>query len=211
MSDEAPRSPGCHVAAHPAGFTSAAELLFGVSQFGHYATAWHRRDGAEPGPAAGLAPMVLDLHALNFALWHHEDAARRPDAGDREVADRKRRIDRLNARRNAAIEHIDATLLDRLAPRLRPGAELHTETPGTIVDRLSVLTLRILHTSGAHADRLRVLDEQHADLCRALEALLIRLEHGEARYKVYRQYKTAEQHPGCHLIGEITLDGGDMS
>ena len=109
------------------------------------------------------------------------------------MARRKRRIDDLNARRNAAIEDIDVTLLDRV--NLNQSAPLYTETPGTIVDRLSVLALRIVHTNRTEQSsaRLAVLEEQYADLFGGLEQLLTRIQAGEVRFKLYRQFKSAAQ------------------
>jgi hypothetical protein len=137
---------------------------------------------------------------MNFGLWHHEDAVRRTGVGDHEVARRKRRIDELNARRSAAIEDIDATLLDRVS--LNPSAPLHTDTPGTIVDRLSVLALRILHTNRAEdpGSRLAVLEEQYDDLFRGLEQFLTALRGGKIRFKLYRQFKSAGEQSYCALF-----------
>src|SRR6202034_578136 len=119
---------------------------------------------------------------------------------DHEVARRKRRIDDLNAARNAAIEAIDQTLLDRV--HLNQSAPLNTETPGTIVDRLSVLALRILHTHRAAdpSSHLAVLEEQYDDLFCGLELFLTRVRDGEVRFKLYQQFKSAGQRSYCALF-----------
>ena len=143
---------------------------------------------------------MLRLHALNFDLWHHEDAVRRPGATVSEVADRKRRIDDLNARRNAAIEDIDVALLDRFDPHRDGYAVLHTETPGMIVDRISVLTLRISHTDQESCARLAILQEQHDDLLFGLEQFLKRIQDGVIGFRIYRQFKSAGQRSYCDLF-----------
>jgi len=178
----------------------STDLLSAVRQFHDVALAWHSTQTAAVAEGDDIAAKALHLHAMNFDLWHHEDAVRRPGAGDREVARRKRRIDDLNARRNAAIEGIDVTLLDLLT--LNQSAPLYTETPGTIVDRLSVLTLRILHTNRTEQSnpRLAVLEEQHADLFGGLEQLLARIQAGELRFKLYQQYKSAALQSYCDLF-----------
>ncbi len=175
------------------------ELLSAVRQFHDIVSSWHRKEPETSSASESLATKALHLHAMNFGLWHHEDAVRRTGIGDHEVACRKRRIDDLNARRNAAIEEIDATLLHDIRPN--PTAPLHTETPGTIVDRLSVLALRISHTNQA-ADpgpHLAVLEEQYGDLCCGLEQLLALLRAGDLRFKLYRQYKSAGDRSYCDL------------
>ena len=174
-------------------------LLSAVRQFYASALAWHHEEPPAITESGGIAAKALRLHALNFDLWHHEDAVRRVGVDDHEVACRKRRIDDLNARRNSAIEDIDITLLERFSPK--PGASLRTDTPGSIVDRLSILTLRIQHAGRADSrrSRLALLQEQHDDLFGGLEQFLIDLNAGTARFKVYRQFKTAGQRDHCAL------------
>jgi len=176
------------------------DLLSAVREFHDIALAWHREEPDTRAASDGIAAKALHLHAMNFGLWHHEDAVRRTGVGDAEVARRKRSIDDLNARRNAAIEDIDLTLLDRV--KANQSAPLHTETPATIVDRLSVLALRILHTNQAAdpGSHLAMLEEQYDDLRSGLEQFLTRLEGGDIRFKVYRQFKSAGQRSYCALF-----------
>lgn len=178
----------------------STDLLSAVRQFHDIAMRWHTEAPDDAAVRDSIAAKALHLHALNFALWHHEDAVRRPGADDPEVARRKRCIDDVNARRNGAIEDIDASLLDCID--LNPNAPLHTETPGTIVDRLSVLALRIAHTNnGDQPDARRpVLDEQYEDLVGGLEQLLARMQAGGARFKLYRQFKSSAQRSYCDLF-----------
>jgi hypothetical protein len=175
-------------------------LLSAVRQFYDVALLWHREEPANESAGNGIGAKALQLHVLNFALWHHEDAIRRPGADDHEVARRKRRIDNLNVQRNASIEDIDATLLDRVD--LNPSAPLHTETPGAIVDRISVLSLRILHTNRGKRSSTRValLEQQYDDLVGGLAQLLMRMQAGEVRFKRYRQFKSAAEQSYCDLF-----------
>jgi Protein of unknown function (DUF4254) len=178
------------------------DLLSAVRQFCDFAQSWHCK-APDTSPAAGsIATKALHLHAMNFDLWHHEDALRRLGADDHEVAHRKRVIDDLNARRHAAIEDIDATLFDRFNRDRNQSARLHTETPGMIVDRLSVLTLRIVHTNRAEqrSPRLAILGEQYEDLLVGLEQFLTGMRSGEIGFKLYRQFKSAGQRSYCALF-----------
>ena len=165
--------------------------------------AWHER--AIDNPYDGVLRLVCFQHQQNFRLWHQEDIARSPDVGDVEVAGVKRSIDKLNQQRNDLIERLDDYVIaDLAAAGIRHGddARLNTETPGSVIDRLSILSLRIYHMeeqarrgdapSGHVAKakaRLQVLAEQYRDLPGALAELLDDLYAGRKRLKVYRQFK----------------------
>jgi hypothetical protein len=164
---------------------------------------WHERE--IDNPCEGFLALVCRQHEQNFRLWHQEDIARSPNVSDAELAEVKRSIDRLNQRRNDLIEALDDHLIAELAlSGAHPAADarLNTETPGSVIDRLSILSLRIYHMreQAARADadeahrakaqaRLKVLLEQRRDLSAALGELLEDLFAGRKRLKVYRQFK----------------------
>ncbi len=170
----------------------------------HATRLWHREPAA-PVPAGNpLETVVLAQHRANYELWHIEDAARRPGIDDSELAGTKRAIDRVNQQRNDLAESCDTLLLSMLAAHGLPhrGAELHSESPGLMIDRLSILSLKLFHTHeeltrpgapAGHADRnrerLAVLNEQRGDLQRGLERLWNRVLCSERSFKVYRQLK----------------------
>ncbi len=166
---------------------------------------WHREaieawlPPAQPWPA-----LVASQHLANFELWHTEDAARAPNVADEQLARIKRNIDATNQRRNDLAEAMDIQLLAWLAARSlpNPDAELHSESPGLMIDRLSILSLKIFHTaeeieradaSESHRERnrqrLTTLADQRADLAVCLERLWLRIEQGTRRFKLYQQLK----------------------
>lgn len=142
-------------------------------------------------------------HRFNAALWAEEDLARRTDVADSEIAANKRAIDRFNQQRNDAIERIDEALLELFsAVIVRPDARLHSETVGAMIDRLSILSLKIHHMRAqalrADADaahraaaqaRLTRLEAQRNDLAQCFDTLLDEMREGRSYYKIYRQYK----------------------
>jgi Protein of unknown function (DUF4254) len=156
---------------------------------------WHERPNQSD---ASLQNEPLILHALNLQLWHLEDYARSRTASDAQVARSKRAIDRTNVRRNQVIEQMDLTL-QSISP---PGSvcEIVSETPGMLVDRLSVLAIRRYHTAltehpypltiDERSSRIRTLDEQWAMLCSALQYLIRDVQAGRKSFKVYQQFKT---------------------
>ena len=102
-------------------------------------------------PADEWTSLVARQHLANFELWHTEDAARTPGASDTDLARVKRRIDETNQRRNDLSEEIDGMLLASLAEERLPKATapLHSESPGLMIDRLSILALKLKYDEQA--------------------------------------------------------------
>ncbi|MEO6806400.1 MAG: DUF4254 domain-containing protein [Edaphobacter sp.] len=150
--------------------------------------------------ADGLMALAAAQHRANFDLWHEEDKARAPGVTDAEIARVKRAIDVLNQRRNDLVEKMDVWLIGLLEQN--DAAPLHSETPGLMVDRLSILALKIYHTreeslrasaTESHRlknrERLALLEEQRDDLARCLDVLWAEVLGGTRRFKLYRQMK----------------------
>jgi hypothetical protein len=148
--------------------------------------------------------LVARQHKANFDLWHIEVEARAPGASDAEIADVKGRIDRTNQLRNDLMEELDRATRSWLEERGLPNqdAPLHSESPGQMIDRLSILSLKIYHTGEeakrrdappGHAERnrerLKILEEQRTDLAGCLDALWQETLGGTRRFKLYRQLK----------------------
>ena len=167
---------------------------------------WHVK-APEPDyvEASDFPNLVSMQHYVNFELWHQEDMARDPDAPDSKIAAVKRAIDVLNQRRNDMIEQMDQYLLDALQSKnikYTADAEMNSETPGSIIDRLSINALKIYHmdeeiqrldVTDEHrkkcSGKLSVLQDQRNDLKKSLEKLLADLSNGKKRLKVYQQMK----------------------
>jgi hypothetical protein len=161
---------------------------------------WHAGETLEP-ELDPFEALILAQHRENFDLWHQEDRARDPLASDATITHVKHAIDALNQRRNDLVEQIDLFLLSH-APGQNESVPLHSETPGLMIDRLSILALKIYHTdeqahrsdaTEAHRarnrDRLALLLEQRGDLARCLGELWTAVLAGQRRFKLYRQMK----------------------
>ena len=172
--------------------------------------------GAEPPAPAGAVWQWLQAnHRFNSLLWAEEDLARRRTVADAEIAANKRAIDGFNQARNDATERVDELLLvalglvdaasartDSPLSHVPPGARLSSETAGSMVDRMSIMALKIhamqaqtlrddvdaahRQASGVKLQRLR---QQRADLGDCLDVLLVDAAQGRAYFKVYRQFK----------------------
>lgn len=160
------------------------------------------------GPAGVHAPerarvAIEDNHRYNILLWNEEDRARRTDVAAMAIAASKRLIDRYNQLRNDTIEAIDESLLQSLAHVQRhDDARLSSETAGAMIDRLSILALKVFHMRAQTARidaghdhvsacqaKLHRLMAQRTDLAACFGQLLADCEAGRAYFKVYRQYK----------------------
>jgi hypothetical protein len=182
---------------------------------------WHEPSPPPPAQDGSLAALVEAQHAANFTLWHAEDEVRRRSADDASIAAVKRQIDRVNQVRNDTTERIDAVLLAQLAEAgMTQGGEQHSETPGMMIDRLSILSLKLFHTQeeldrgGApaghrerNAERFATLAEQRDDLSRCLDRLWAQVCAGARRFKQYRQLKMYND-PGLNpvLYGKKTRE-----
>ncbi|MGC1461354.1 MAG: DUF4254 domain-containing protein [Terracidiphilus sp.] len=173
--------------------------------------AWHlptesaeARNAAPDVSADDWLLAVSRQHRANFDLWHIEDEARAPGVNDCELASVKQRIDKTNQLRNDLAEQLDCALLAWLEPQSLPNlnAPLNSESPGLIIDRLSILALKIYHTreetlrtdappghASRNCDRLAILQNQRADLAGCLDALWRETLAGTRQFKLYRQLK----------------------
>lgn len=178
---------------------------------------WPRGDvePQQPAPPSSVWAWITANHRFNSLLWAEEDLARRTSVSDAEIVANKRAIDRFNQARNDATERIDELLLEALGLPSDAGAgidslssrppvqvRLNSETAGSILDRMSIMALKIhamrLQTLRQDVDdgflalgqeRLQRLLAQRGDLARCLDELLADSATGLAFFKVYRQFK----------------------
>lgn len=126
-------------------------------------------------PTGTVGELVEKLLYHNLQVWHYEDQGRAAD--DLGVVAAWRGGMAHNKERNLAINAIDALFV----PHYRAGAEVHSESIGSIVDRLTILFLkwtnyqpRCVRTAAAIAGHI---DELIACLC----TLQQRIERGQVR------------------------------
>ncbi|KAA1258479.1 hypothetical protein LF1_09990 [Rubripirellula obstinata] len=161
---------------------------------------WHREPIANPYDD-GFKQLVCKQHEFNYRLWHEEDTARSPSAGDTEIANVKRAIDGFNQARNDMIEKLDDAIT-AMIDQPNTDAPINTETPGSAIDRLSIMSLRLYHyreqadRDGIDAeqkqkvlDRIALCEQQHADLSKSLQELIDDVFAGRKQHRTYRQMK----------------------
>lgn len=140
---------------------------------------------------------------IDTVQWHLEDIIRDPNINPEEALVIKRRIDKSNQDRTDMVEKIDDWFWDYFGKKndLSCG-RINTESPAWVVDRLSILALKIYHmqeqANRTDADvehkekvqqKLEVLLEQKEDLSLAFNQLIDDVMEGRKYMKVYRQMK----------------------
>jgi hypothetical protein len=145
---------------------------------------------------------LFEKNWIDTVQWHLEDIMRVPDLLPEVFIATKRRIDVSNQARVDKVEAIDNAIYHELQGTMDPSAPLNSETPAWILDRLSILRLKIWHmreqaqraeASESHRslchDKWKLLEEQSSDLVHCYDQLLHEIEQGKRQYKLYRQMK----------------------
>jgi hypothetical protein len=149
-----------------------------------------------------FSQLVEENHAFNYQLWHAEDRARRDDMGFEFVYQAKREIDSYNQLRNNRMEAMDEWLFQLLQPANPSLCPVHSESPGMIIDRLSILSLKAYHmalqtkrtdVSEEHrstcAQKLETIHMQLDQLRLCLGQLLDEVEKKTRTFRIYHQFK----------------------
>lgn len=140
---------------------------------------------------------------IDTVQWHMEDVVRNPEINPVEGLQWKRRIDASNQERTDVVEFIDSYFLEEyknVQPKVN--AKINSESPAWVVDRLSILALKVYHmreetlrneATEEHKSlcdvKLNILLDQQKDLCSSLDELIMDIENGEKYMKVYKQMK----------------------
>lgn len=140
---------------------------------------------------------------IDTVQWHLEDIIRLPEINPVEALAIKRRIDKSNQDRTDTVEKLDDYFMEYFkSVTPKPTAKINSETPAWLLDRMSILMLKIYHMKeqterkDASADhiakceaKLNVLLEQKMDMHMAFDQLMEDIRNGERKMKVYRQMK----------------------
>jgi hypothetical protein len=130
-----------------------------------------------------------ELAAQHQRQWSAEDASRAGGASAEMMASCKRLIDALNARRVMLAEQIDDWVEREISSQA--DASLHTETFGSVVDRLAIGWVRVNSLRGAGAsDRAALALRQFTELAAAYDDLVRDVALGRRRLPSWRSLKS---------------------
>jgi hypothetical protein len=169
---------------------------------------YHRNDHVDtpinnPFAAGSIEALLYAKNWIDTVQWHLEDIIRKPDIDPVDGILIKRRIDKSNQDRTDTVEKIDDYFSEQfknvVAART---ARMNSETPAWLLDRMSILMLKIYHMheqtqrKDARLDhivrcqgKLDVLLEQKNDMRTAYDELIEDIGSGTRKFKVYRQMK----------------------
>lgn len=156
-----------------------------------------------PYPAENFEHLLYVKNWIDTVQWHLEDIIRLPEINPVEALQIKRRIDKSNQDRTDMVEKMDDYFLEQFkGVTPKASAKINSETPAWLLDRMSILLLKIYHmkeqterkdASAEHRAKcnvkLNVLMEQRTDMQLAFDQLMEDIKSGDRKMKVYRQMK----------------------
>ncbi len=176
-----------------------------ISIFQASISGWHDqlKPAENPYGENSINFLLFKKNQIDTIQWHKEDEIRRSDLPALAFVELKRSIDQLNQQRTDLVELIDDYFIEMFtAYPVKDNARLNSETPAWMIDRLSILELKIWHmneqtlrkdVSVSHtsqsSEKLQILLSQRTDLASCLDQLQYERTQGKARFKVYRQMK----------------------
>ncbi len=160
-------------------------------------------DAVRPEKYEGIKGLLYLKNWIDTVQWHLEDIIRDPSIDPAELVAVKRRIDASNQHRTDTVEQIDEWIFNSLS-EVKPAdnARLNSETPAWLLDRMSILQLKIYHFTeqlerkeageshlASVKQKLYVLQIQEEDLALAYDELMSDLRSGQKYMKLYKQMK----------------------
>lgn len=156
-----------------------------------------------PFEQGSFEALLYHKNWIDTVQWHYEDLIRDPEINPIAGMELKRKIDASNQKRTDMVEQIDDYYLAQFQEvEVVEDATLNTESPAWVMDRLSILALKIYHmqeqVNRSDADeamksknksRLTILLEQKEDLSLSFDQLIKEYSAGSRKMKVYRQMK----------------------
>ena len=169
---------------------------------------YHKEDHVDtpihnPFPVGSFNSLLYAKNWIDTVQWHLEDIIRVPTIDPVQGIQIKRRIDKSNQNRTDIVEKIDDFFLEQFKSVIaNPDTRINSETPAWLLDRMSILMLKIYHmkeqterkdASREHLNaceaKLAILIEQKLDMQLAYDELIDDIANGKRRFKVYRQMK----------------------
>ena len=130
---------------------------------------YHKHDDVDykmqnPYGENNLEAILYLKNWIDTVQWHLEDIVRDPKVTNEQIAQIKRRIDKSNQDRTDKVEMLDDWIVEYFKDvKVEKNAKLNTESAAWVLDRISILALKIYHMN-EQVMRTDV-DQEHKDKC----------------------------------------------
>lgn len=162
--------------------------------------------------------LASEIHSCNQFQWNAEARVRDMNLPPVDVVNLKRAIDDSNIRRHTLVQAVDEYYLNQVVAESDLGwddAYLNSETIGQLIDRLSVLTLRVAFFSQpsnrvrANEGDLNLLRAQRDYVCVCYDRFVEHLIEGTGLmlpYKQLKAYSEAELTPSENDEASVRIE-----
>ena len=145
--------------------------------------------------------LVNNLIKTNRIIWNLEDEARMHDLGSEHVTNAKKEIDKNNQIRNNLINDIDRDITENLNIETDYNIKLYSESPGMIIDRLSIIFIKKIEIQkilefvenvdlkSEYMMKENIVSNQIETLKEFLDTYFIELENKEVYFKIQDSVK----------------------
>lgn len=138
----------------------------------------------------------------NYKLWNLEDSARMVDLGTDHIAKVKHEIDKANQIRNNLIREIDTEIVRLFQVNLpNSTGEFYSESPGMIIDRLSILFIKLSvvkklvsvieeeYLRQDYANKKKIISGQIANIGHFLDSYFVKLKDRKVFFEIRQPVK----------------------
>ncbi len=122
--------------------------------------------------------MLYKKNWIDTVQWHYEDIIRDPNINPEKGMEIKRKIDKSNQDRTEMVEYIDSYFLNKFSQIVpKEQASINSESPAWVLDRLSILVLKIYHMDEEY--QREGTGKEHKDSCKKKLDILLEQEKME--------------------------------
>jgi hypothetical protein len=149
-----------------------------------------------------ISELLFACIEVNKKLWKLEDVSRMHELGFEAIAKTKMEIDLTNQRRNEIINQLDVQIEKLLGNVQSESLEkFYSESPAILIDRIAIMFIRhhfieeliaVIEDNellNEYLDKEKLLTQNMNDFGGFLDSYFVKIENGEAYFKVYKPLK----------------------
>lgn len=154
-------------------------------------------------PNEPFKALLYQKNWIDTVQWHYEDIVRDGKKSPEYLLEIKRKIDKSNQHRTDVVEQIDEYFFSKFSSiEVLKAAKINSETPAWLLDRISILALKIYHFNDqiqrqdideeqlkSVSEKLYILKIQERDMLQCFDELMEDYKSGQKIMKLYKQMK----------------------